>query len=131
MVRQIASYVPATLVPAAVSFLLIYLYTRLLTPAEYGYFSLAFAVVQFAQTTLFFAIPITLTRYYPEAVAEDRAESFLSDCYMLFYALAGATARSLPAHVGTHSGVDIHSVRYHSQPGREPHHLSRGTVQRH
>jgi O-antigen/teichoic acid export membrane protein len=87
--------VPATLVPAAVSFLLIYLYTRLLTPAEYGYFSLAFAVVQFAQTTLFFAIPITLTRYYPEAVAEDRAESFLSDCYMLFYALAGATLVAL------------------------------------
>ena len=67
---------------------MIYVYTRLLTPAAYGSFSLVFSAILVIQTSLFFAIPMALTRYYPEAVSQDRREAFLSACYTLFYGLS-------------------------------------------
>lgn len=85
MFRQIAGYVPSTVIPAVVSFLMIYVYTRLLTPAAYGSFSLVFSAIMVVQTSLFFAIPMALTRFYPEALAQDRREAFLSTCYGFFY----------------------------------------------
>ena len=85
MFRQIVGYVPSTVIPAVVSFLMIYVYTRLLTPAAYGSFSLVFSAIVVVQTSLFFAIPMALTRFYPEALAQDRQEGFLSACYSFFY----------------------------------------------
>jgi O-antigen/teichoic acid export membrane protein len=85
MFRQIIGYVPSTVIPAVVSFLMIYVYTRLLTPAEYGRFSLVFSAILVIQTSLFFAVPMALTRFYPEALAQDRREEFLGACYSLFY----------------------------------------------
>ena len=69
MLRQIIGYVPSTVVPAVVSFVMIYCYTRLLAPIAYGDFSLVFSAVQVVQTVFFYAIPVALTRFYPEAVA--------------------------------------------------------------
>lgn len=87
MFRQIIGYMPATVIPAATSFLMIYVYTRLLTPSEYGNFSLVFSAVLVVQTSLFFAIPVALTRFYPEAVDQERRDHFLVECYLLFYTL--------------------------------------------
>jgi len=87
MFRQIIGYMPATVIPAATSFLMIYVYTRLLTPSEYGNFSLVFSAVLVIQTSLFFAIPVALTRFYPEAVDQERRDHFLVECYLLFYIL--------------------------------------------
>ncbi len=87
MFRQILSYAPATVVPAVVSFLMIYVYTRLLTPVAYGDFSLVFSAILVVQTSVFFAIPMAVIRFYPEAMAQQRKEAFLSECYLLFYAL--------------------------------------------
>jgi O-antigen/teichoic acid export membrane protein len=87
MLRQIIGYMPSTVIPAAVSFLMIYVYTRLLTPLEYGHFSLVFSAVLVIQTSFFFAIPVALTRFYPEAVEQYRREQFLLECYLLFYIL--------------------------------------------
>lgn len=87
MFRHIVGYGPSTVVPAAVSFCMIYVYTRLLTPAAYGSFSLVFSAILVIQTSLFFAIPVALTRFYPEALSQDRREAFLSACYTLFYGL--------------------------------------------
>lgn len=85
MIRQIIGYIPSTVVPAVISFLMIYAYTRLLTPSVYGDFSLFYSAVLLIQTSLFFAIPMALTRFYPEALAEGREETFLAECYLLFY----------------------------------------------
>lgn len=88
MLRQIIGYVPSTVVPAVVSFVMIYCYTRLLAPIAYGDFSLVFSAVQVVQTVFFYAIPVALTRFYPEAVAEQRQDDFLAECYILFYVLS-------------------------------------------
>jgi O-antigen/teichoic acid export membrane protein len=99
MFRQILGYMPSTVVPAAVSFLMIYAYTRLLTPFEYGHFSLVFSAILVIQTSLFLAIPVALTRFYPEAVDQDRREFFLLECYLLFYGLCLVVACVVAAAV--------------------------------
>jgi O-antigen/teichoic acid export membrane protein len=88
MLRQIIGYVPSTVVPAVVSFVMIYCYTRLLTPSAYGDFSLVFSAVQVVQTVFFYAIPVALTRFYPAALAQQRQDDFLTECYILFYLLS-------------------------------------------
>jgi O-antigen/teichoic acid export membrane protein len=84
--RQIIYYLPANIVPAACSFLLIYAYTRLLTPDAFGVYSLVFSAVLVAQTALFYAVPITITRFRPGAALADKETSFLRVAYTVFYA---------------------------------------------
>jgi O-antigen/teichoic acid export membrane protein len=88
MIRQILGYLPATVVPAATSFVMIYAYTRLLTPADYGDFSLAFSAILLIQTSFLFAIPMAVIRFYPEAVAENHSDAFLRVCYAGFLVLS-------------------------------------------
>jgi O-antigen/teichoic acid export membrane protein len=88
--RLIIYYLPANIVPAACSFLLIYAYTRLLTPDAFGIYSLVFSVVLVAQTALFFAIPIAITRFRPGAVLAGKETSYLKVCYTVFYATSAA-----------------------------------------
>src|SRR5689334_23244836 len=71
MYLQILGYVPSTVIPAIMSFMMIYVYTRLLTPADYGTFSLIFSAMLIIQTSFFFAIPVALTRFYPEALVRE------------------------------------------------------------
>jgi O-antigen/teichoic acid export membrane protein len=88
MFQKIIGYGPSTVVPSVVSFLMIYAYTRLLTPGAFGEFSLVFSAVLTLQTSLFYALPVAVTRFYPEAVALGRRDQFLTECYSLFYALS-------------------------------------------
>lgn len=88
MFRQIVFYLPANVVPAVCSFLLIFAYTRVLTPDAYGLYSLAFSAVLVAQTALFFALPVAITRFHPGAALADREAAFLKAAYSLFYGLA-------------------------------------------
>ncbi|MDR3538960.1 MAG: oligosaccharide flippase family protein, partial [Acetobacteraceae bacterium] len=88
MFRQILFYLPANIVPAVCSFLLVFAYTRVLTPDAYGVYSLAFSAVLVAQTALFFALPIAITRFHPGAALADREAAFLKAAYTLFYAVA-------------------------------------------
>ena len=43
--RQIIGYIPSNVIPAIVSFLMIYAYTRLLSPAAFGNYSYVFSAV--------------------------------------------------------------------------------------
>jgi O-antigen/teichoic acid export membrane protein len=88
MFQKIIGYGPSTVVPSVVSFLMIYAYTRLLTPGAFGEFSLVFSAVLTLQTSLFYALPAAVTRFYPEAVALGRRDQFLAECYSLFYVLS-------------------------------------------
>jgi O-antigen/teichoic acid export membrane protein len=87
MFRKIVSYVPSTVVPSAVSFVMLYVYTRILSPAAFGSFVFVFSAVLLLQNSLFYAIPVAATRFYPEAVAQGRERQFLAECYVLFLAL--------------------------------------------
>ena len=85
MLRQILGYVPSTIIPAIVSFCMVYVYTRMLTPEVYGEFSFVFAGVLLVQNSLFSAVPIATMRFYPEAEVSGRGQHFLAQCYTLFY----------------------------------------------
>lgn len=86
MIRQILGYVPSTVIPAVISFCMVYVYTRMLTPEVYGEFTFVFTGVLLLQNSLFFAVPIATMRFYPEAEASGRGQHFLAQCYTLFFA---------------------------------------------
>jgi O-antigen/teichoic acid export membrane protein len=90
MLRQIVFYLPANIIPAACSLLLVFAYTRVLTPEAFGVYSLVFSGVLFAQNALFFAVPIAITRFHPRSILSDREVGFLKAAYTLFYILAAA-----------------------------------------
>ena len=88
MYRQIIGYIPSNLVPAFVSFLMIYAYTRLLSPAAFGSYSYVFSAVLVLQTSLFYALPIALMRFYPAACLASRRDGLLKEAYIVFYAMS-------------------------------------------
>jgi len=90
--RQILGYIPSNVVPAAVSFIMIYVYTRLLTPAEFGSYSFVFSAVIVLQTSLFYALPIAVMRFYPAALLEGRQNGLLKEAYAVFYVVSVALA---------------------------------------
>jgi O-antigen/teichoic acid export membrane protein len=90
--RQIIGYIPSNVVPAIVSVVMIYAYTRLLSPAAFGSYSYVFSAVLVLQTALFYALPIAVMRFYPAAARSGRPDGLLKEAYVLFYALAALMA---------------------------------------
>ena len=88
MLRHIVFYLPSNVVPAVCSLLLVFAYTRVLTPEEFGIYSLVFSGVLVAQNAMFFALPVAITRFHPGAVLNDQEYQFLKTAYALFYAMA-------------------------------------------
>ena len=43
MYRQIVGYIPANVVPAVVAFVMVYAYTRILTPSSFGTYNFMFS----------------------------------------------------------------------------------------
>lgn len=92
MIRRIIGYVPSTVVPAVVSFSMIYIYTRLLTPSVFGEFTFVFSAVLFIQNSIFTAIPVAVMQLYPDALAARRRPQFLAECILLFVILSAGFA---------------------------------------
>src|SRR5689334_14695685 len=78
---------------------MVYVYTRLLTPTAFGSYTFVFSAVLVLQTSLFFCLPTTVMRFYPQAVAAGRQDHFLKQAYALFYAMS-AVATVLCIGVG-------------------------------
>ncbi len=92
MYRQIIGYIPSNLVPAFIAFLMIYAYTRLLSPAAFGSYSYVFSAVLVLQTSLFYALPIAVMRFFPGAALAGRRDGLLKEAYVVFYAMSAAIA---------------------------------------
>jgi O-antigen/teichoic acid export membrane protein len=86
--RQIIGYIPSVVIPALISVLMIYAYTRLLTPAAFGTYTYVFSAILVLQTSLFFALPTAVMRFYPRAAVANRQDGFLKEAYVIFYALS-------------------------------------------
>jgi O-antigen/teichoic acid export membrane protein len=86
--RQIIGYIPSNVIPAIVSVVMIYAYTRLLSPAAFGSYSYVFSAVLVLQTSLFYALPIAVMRFYPAAALSGRRDGLLKEAYVVFYAMA-------------------------------------------
>ena len=92
MYRQIIGYVPSNVIPALVSVLMIYAYTRLLSPAAFGSYSYVFSAVLVAQTSMFYALPIAVMRFFPGAALAGRRDGLLKEAYVVFYGMCFAVA---------------------------------------
>ena len=82
--RQLLSYVPANLLPALAAVAMVVIYTRLLTPAEFGRFNLAYSVVLIGQTVGFNALAFATTRFYPAALRDGTRDAFLRETFSGF-----------------------------------------------
>ncbi|HEY0184485.1 MAG TPA: oligosaccharide flippase family protein [Rhodopila sp.] len=91
MYRQIIGYIPSNVIPAIVSIAMIYAYTRLLSPAAFGSYSYVFSAVLVLQTSLFYALPIAVMRFFPGADRADRGPALLKEAYVVFYLMCLAT----------------------------------------
>ncbi|PPQ28327.1 oligosaccharide flippase family protein [Rhodopila globiformis] len=90
MYRQILGYIPANVIPAIVAVLMIFAYTRLLSPAGFGTYSYIFSAALVLQGSLFYALPVAVMRFFPGAALARREGGLLKEAYILFYALAAA-----------------------------------------
>jgi O-antigen/teichoic acid export membrane protein len=85
--KQIIGYIPANLLPAIVSFVVVYAYTRILTPGSFGAYTFVFALVLFVQMSIYEPIPIAVMRFYPAAEVAGREAAFLREVSTVFYAV--------------------------------------------
>lgn len=90
MYRQILGYIPANIIPAVISTVMIYAYTRLLSPATFGTYSYIFSAVLVLQISLFYALPVAVMRFYPGAARDGRRDGLLKEAYIVFYAMSAA-----------------------------------------
>jgi O-antigen/teichoic acid export membrane protein len=85
--RQIIGYIPSNVIPAIVSVVMVYAYTRLLSPAAFGSYSYVFSAVLVLQTSLFYALPIAVMRFFPAAARDGRRDGLLKEAYVVFYGM--------------------------------------------
>jgi O-antigen/teichoic acid export membrane protein len=90
--RQIIGYIPSNVIPAIVSVVMVYAYTRLLSPAAFGSYSFVFSAVLILQTSLFYALPIAVMRFFPGAALAGRRDGLLKEAYLVFYLMCLAVA---------------------------------------
>ncbi len=67
---------------------MIYAYTRLLSPAAFGSYTYVFSAVLVLESSLFYAVPTAVLRFYPRAAINRRRAGLLKEAYGLFYALS-------------------------------------------
>lgn len=94
--RGVLAYLPVNLVQAVAGFGAIIVFTRILSPADYGAYALALSVVSLVHTCLFTWVEASLARFYAaEPTPEGRASLFAS-----VYAAFAAMAVALPVAAG-------------------------------
>jgi len=86
--RGVLGYLPVNIVQGVVGLLTIVVFTRVLTPQEYGAYAMAFSVVALIHTTLFTWLEASMARFQPaEAKAGALADHFAT-LYRTWAALA-------------------------------------------
>src|ERR1700760_1491893 len=92
MLRQIAGYGLASLIPALLSFVLVYVFTRMLPREEYGQYTLAWNAVMFGQAIFYYALAQGASRLYPMAQANGTTWNLLKSGYFILGIMVGIGA---------------------------------------
>jgi len=85
--NQVLRYLPATVVPAAVSFASVYTFTRVLPAAEYGLFNIALSAAMIAQASFFYGLQLGILRLFPAAEHAGAAQRFLKTVYVACFCI--------------------------------------------
>jgi len=78
-------YVLAKIVPGVMAFVALSIYTHLLTPQEYGIYTLIFSAALFLHSALFNWLPVGMMRFWPGGTYSDKA--FISTLGVLYFRL--------------------------------------------
>src|SRR5580704_11131556 len=96
--RGVVGYLPMNIVQGLVGFGSIFVFTRMLTPAEFGVYALAFSATSLGHTLLFTWMEAAMARFYaPEAQAGRLSDHFatLYRCWLgaaaVFVVVGGAS----------------------------------------
>jgi O-antigen/teichoic acid export membrane protein len=84
LASHIAGYAPANVVPALFSFLSIYVFTRLVSPEEYGAYALVLSLALLSQALFYYWLQVGATRFTALARKEGRLDLLESTTYRLF-----------------------------------------------
>lgn len=88
--RHLAGYLPAHLVKALVAFAGVYIFTRLLDPADFGRYTLALSATAFGGHVVFSWIEAALARRYAAAEVKGEVSIELATAYWNFAVIAAA-----------------------------------------
>ncbi len=101
LLRHSALYLMARGVSGGLNFLALAIYSRILSPTEYGYYAMAVVIVGLGDAALFQGLRFGLFRFMP--VYETRREAFLATIAVGFLGLVGLSAGlALIALAGLH-----------------------------
>lgn len=84
LARKILLYVPSNLIPAAVAFLSVFAYTRLVDTSDYGVYSYIAAIALLFQATFFFWLQVGAMRFIARAHLEKTEHALLPTLYQSF-----------------------------------------------
>jgi O-antigen/teichoic acid export membrane protein len=101
--RGLVGYLPANIVQGVVGLLSVVVFTRVLSPAAYGAYAVAFSAASLAHTLSFTWLEASMARFYAREAAAGRLQDHFSAVYRTFailalgfLLLAGAVAWLLP-----------------------------------
>jgi len=84
LLRQVIGYAPSLLIPALATFGAIFCYTRLLSPADFGSFSLVLSTMVLLNAVFFSWSQIALVRLAPQAIKDGRLSELRATVQLLF-----------------------------------------------
>src|SRR5690606_3686438 len=86
--KGVWGYLPANIVQGVVGFLTIVLFTRLLEPAEFGLYALAFSVVTLAHVAVFSWLEAAMARFWAAETPGDGLRGHFASLYRVCFGLS-------------------------------------------
>ena len=86
--RGVLGYLPVNIVQGVVGLLSIVIFTRILSPADYGVYALAFSAMSLAQTGLFVWLEASMARFYVREAEAGRLAGHFATLYRCYAVLA-------------------------------------------
>ena len=86
--RGVLGYLPVNIAQGVVGLLTIVLFTRVLTPEQYGVYALAFSALSLTQTILLTWTEAAMARFHARQDADGRLPDHFATIYRLWFALA-------------------------------------------
>jgi O-antigen/teichoic acid export membrane protein len=86
--KGVWGYLPANIVQGVVGFLTIVLFTRLLEPAEFGLYALAFSVVTLAHVAVFSWLEAAMARFWAAEAPGDGLKGHFASLYRVAFVLS-------------------------------------------
>lgn len=87
--RGVWGYLPANIVQGVVGFLAIFLFTRLLDPAEFGRYALAFSILTLAHVATFSWLEAAMARYWAAQKTPAQMASHFASLYRMAFVMIG------------------------------------------